>query len=245
MNEILAQIERSTAGRAERDVPQQAKGSVAKLTVPAEKFVLYETLNALPEAEFSCKKTVNSGTESVLPLVRVRGATRSELEPAFESDPSVRDSVLLAEFEDTMLYRMEWNEEIQLLVEIITNAQNTILDMSTSGHDWLLRVLYPSRAALSNALSFYERRNLAHTVDSIHEFDGEPGGRYGLSSKQFEALSTAYEYGYFQIPREMKLEDIADELGISHQAFSERLRRAHMALVENLLLVNPREEQSK
>jgi predicted DNA binding protein len=43
---------------------------------------------------------------------------------------------------------------------------------------------------------------------------------------------TAFETGYWKIPRESHLEDIADRIGISDQAISERLRRGCSSLVE-------------
>lgn len=45
------------------------------------------------------------------------------------------------------------------------------------------------------------------------------------------------EHGYYDIPREAQLEDIATELDISHQALSERFHRAIRSLIENTLLV--------
>ncbi|MUV58011.1 helix-turn-helix domain-containing protein [Halogeometricum sp. CBA1124] len=38
------------------------------------------------------------------------------------------------------------------------------------------------------------------------------------------------------MPRQSKLDDLADEADVSHQAYSERLRRATGSLVEQTLL---------
>ena len=52
-----------------------------------------------------------------------------------------------------------------------------------------------------------------------------------LSSDQHEALVAAFETGYYDIPRDVTLEELADQLGISHQALSERFRRAYEGLI--------------
>nr|WP_222863711.1 helix-turn-helix domain-containing protein [Natronococcus pandeyae] len=39
-------------------------------------------------------------------------------------------------------------------------------------------------------------------------------------------MACAVRHGYFEIPRRISLEELAAELGVTHQALSERLRRA-------------------
>ncbi|MGM0590036.1 MAG: helix-turn-helix domain-containing protein [Halobacteriota archaeon] len=90
---------------------------------------------------------------------------------------------------------------------------------------------------LSSTHDFCEDHGLAFDIESIRELDGEPAGRYGLTSDQYDALVTAFERGFFQVPREVTLEDLAGELDISHQALSERLRRGTDALVEDTLVI--------
>ncbi|WP_267641185.1 helix-turn-helix domain-containing protein [Haloarchaeobius amylolyticus] len=52
------------------------------------------------------------------------------------------------------------------------------------------------------------------------------GGTESLTQCQRQTLWLAYERGYFNIPRDTSLSELADELGVSSQAVSERLRRA-------------------
>ncbi|WP_368411757.1 helix-turn-helix domain-containing protein [Haladaptatus halobius] len=60
--------------------------------------------------------------------------------------------------------------------------------------------------------------------------------QYQITTAQEEALIAAFEAGYFNQPRETKLEGIAQELGISRQSLAERLRRGHRNLIVNTLL---------
>lgn len=47
-----------------------------------------------------------------------------------------------------------------------------------------------------------------------------------LTGKQHVTLAAAVDMGYFQVPRQADQSDLADELGVTEQAVSERLRRA-------------------
>ena len=66
------------------------------------------------------------------------------------------------------------------------------------------------------------------------EARGEPSQRWDLTPAQEESLRTAFEMGYFTIPRETSSEAVAEELGVSKSAFLERLRRGEAALLERI-----------
>lgn len=51
----------------------------------------------------------------------------------------------------------------------------------------------------------------------------------------------ALERGYFSVPRDAQIGDLADELGVSTNAVSQRLRRAMENLTRNTLAVAPPE----
>lgn len=46
---------------------------------------------------------------------------------------------------------------------------------------------------------------------------------------------SAYEGGYYDVPRGATADELSTELGVSHQAVSKRLRRAHGPLIQTAL----------
>ncbi len=206
-------------------------------TVPASEFALERTLTTASDVEFECERVVESGGDIVMPLTWARAEDSEALEAALADDPTVEEVSLLAEFEEERLYRMNWVERVQLIVQMLTNAQATVLEAHGSGEEWTLRVMYPTRDDLSTTHEFCDAHGVTFDVDRIRELEGEPAGRYGLTREQYEALRTAHEAGYFEVPRRANLDGLADDLGISHQALSERLRRGEDALLESTLLV--------
>lgn len=60
----------------------------------------------------------------------------------------------------------------------------------------------------------------------------------GLTATQRRAIRTAWEHGYYEIPREATLEEIADELGYAVSTVSDLLRRGQATLVRESLGIN-------
>ncbi|WP_251341962.1 helix-turn-helix domain-containing protein [Haloplanus halophilus] len=206
-------------------------------TVPAEEFALARTLDACPDLSVETERIVETGKDTVMPLLWARGTPRSTVEEALAADPSVDNVTLLDEFDDELLYRMEWIDHVQLLVQMLANSSATVMDAWGSADRWELRVLYPDRDHFSRTHEFCAEHGLGFDVRSIRDLDGEPAGRYGLTDEQYRALAAATRAGYFDVPRSVDLESLAEEFDISHQALSERLRRGTKALVEDTLFV--------
>jgi len=213
-------------------------------SVPAEEFALCHTLETLPEVRFECERIIKSGDDAVMPLLWARNADREKLDDAFGADPTVDNVRLLTEFDDECLYRMNWIDHVQLLLGMLTNSEATILDAYGQGDAWRLRALFPTREKFSTTHDFCSEHGLTYDVESIRELDGEPAGRFGLTEEQYRALVLATQEGYYEVPQQRTLDDLADELDISHQALSERLRRGTEALVEDTLVVGAGPESS-
>jgi predicted DNA binding protein len=216
--------------------------TIVRGSLSADDFALRESLSSLPAVEFEVEQIVESGEEAVMPLLWVRGADTEAIEEAFASDPSVSNPSLLIDLDEQHLYRMEWVTQVQVVLQMLTNAQATITDAYGTGETWYLRVLYPTRDSLSSTIEYCESNGVAFDVERIRELEGEPAGRYGLSEGQYAALTAAATQGYYDVPREADLQAVAAELGVSHQALSERIRRGTLALIEDTLLLGPQSD---
>lgn len=103
--------------------------------------------------------------------------------------------------------------------------------------DWCHRLCFPDREALSSFTTVAPDEALP--LQAVFERDGSPWTRnYGLSEPQAALIRMAAEQGYFAVPREVALAEVAAELDISSQAASERLRRGLDTLVQHSLLTD-------
>ena len=67
------------------------------------------------------------------------------------------------------------------------------------------------------------------------EGEDDVDSRWNLTPAQAEAMRTAYEMGYFGVPKRASSEAVAAELGVSKSAFLERLRRGERALMRHVI----------
>lgn len=103
---------------------------------------------------------------------------------------------------------------------------------------WYLKLQFVDQEALEEFQTYFNERGYAFELQRMHHGTVPKEREYDLTPEQHEALVTALGMGYFSVPRDAQIEELADELGISTNAVSERLRRATGALTENTLPVS-------
>ena len=96
---------------------------------------------------------------------------------------------------------------------------------------WVQTGWFANREAFDELREFWQENGGLTLRRLTRDREPEPPGE-GLSDQQREALRLAYEMGYFEIPSRVSLGEIADELGVTASAVSERLRRAQTHLIE-------------
>ncbi|GAB3027205.1 helix-turn-helix domain-containing protein [Natronobiforma cellulositropha] len=208
--------------------------TVAEVTLPIGDVALAGTFEALPDLEVRVKSVVADGPLQTMPLVWMCGATREELDAALASDHSVDRATCLLEDPEAgeWLYRLEYTESVGERCRCIYDHDGTILDAGCSSDRWTFRLLFPDRDLLSGTVEALESAGARVDVRRLVEAgrDGDLTETAMLTEPQEEAISEAYRRGYYDVPRGVSLEELADELDISHQALSERLRRANKVL---------------
>ncbi|MBP1987357.1 helix-turn-helix domain-containing protein [Halolamina salifodinae] len=89
----------------------------------------------------------------------------------------------------------------------------------------------------------YRRADLRNMMEELSAISTVRLGRLSpylepdsmLSERQSEVVTTALERGYYEWPREVDAETLAEELDIAHSTFLEHLRKAERALLEDAL----------
>ena len=216
--------------------------TIVVANIPAEEFALRESLRAVPDLAVESQRVVEKDEDLVMPLIWVRGANGETVQTALSDDSSVSSASRIASYENESLYRMEWKRDVELAVQMITEDEATILDLYGTSDGWRLRSMFPDRDTLARTVEFCQNHGLGFDVRRVREMDVVPSGRWGLTDEQYEALRVAWDAGYFGVPRQADLGDVADRLEISHQALSERLRRGHTNLIKETIGVGAPEK---
>ena len=148
---------------------------------------------------------------------------------ALAVDPTVGVRSVVVRRGDAALCDLAFCDDVALVADVVTGNDGTILTADATGGEWSLRVRYPSRASLAETVSTLERFGVATRLSQIGCQSVSTAA--DLTEKQRETVAIAFERGYFEIPRQVSLEDLAEELDVTHQALSERLRRAEQTLL--------------
>lgn len=209
--------------------------SVIEISVPASQFALGDTLSSVPNAKIEVMRNVTTGPDAVMPIVVFEGADE-EIEPALRADTSVSNMASLAALEKESVYRIEWEDRTEELFHRMFGDHGTVLRARAEDGEWGFRVLCSERESMEHCYDHCRETGIRFQVESIYDptIAVRPT-QYGLSEKQYETLTTALQRGFYEIPSEVTLEELAEEFDVSHQALSERLSRAHKVMITNVV----------
>ncbi|WP_336365030.1 bacterio-opsin activator domain-containing protein [Halalkalicoccus salilacus] len=221
---------------------------IVEFTVPTSKFALFNTLTAIPDATFELGRVITATPESITVYVWARAPDFDALEAAFDDDPSVSSFTVSSETADEHSYRMTWNEPIDLLIHIMTEQEGTIIHAASNTNSWSLRVSFPKRNALAQAQELKDlaqQNEFSLDIRRIYSTDEYRRAQPAMTANQQESLVRAFEAGYFKVPKETKLTELADAQGVSHQAMSERIRRGVHHLIAQTLITRDSTDQDE
>lgn len=202
--------------------------------------ILRETLQSVPEMRLEWERS-DPHDGRIRVLVWVEGGDFDAFEAALEDDPTVSSPLRVIAVDDRRLYELELIDEgLETSIYPLMIEEGGIIHELTATHEgWEFRAGFPDRDSFGRFDEFCRNHDIELHVRQVYEQRaGSDGPEYGLTASQREVLVEAIECGYFEIPRECSLAELADRLGISENAASERIRRAMEQLVERT--VTPR-----
>ena len=208
---------------------------IAEFRIDATDFAFGDALLTAPSMRISIEKVVPTGTQ-VMPYLWVTDGDFEAFEEGVRGDSHVQELELVEELDGDRLYRVTWSEDIQDLIYGISESEGVILAAS-GDTTWQFRIRFPSHEALRRFHDYVVAIETPLDLDRVYSVreGNEEGTVFDLTQEQHEALVVAARSGYFSVPRETTIEAIADELGISDTAASERLRRGLDSIVRSLL----------
>ena len=215
--------------------------TVVDASVPAEEFALAQSLRENPDATFQICRVVANTNDGVMPFLWGTGADLEDLRRSLERDPTTQNTAVVSSFDGEYLFEMEWTATVRMLFDVFLNEDSSaLLDAHTDGEQWHFRLVFPSRTCLHTVCEECDELGVSLDVDRAYPLsESLPRDQFQLTEKQYETVLTAYEEGYYDVPRKINLKELARRLDVSHQALSERLRRGHETLIANGLGVGP------
>lgn len=215
---------------------------IAEFTIPTEEFALSQAFAAIPNMAVEIERMVAHPASRFLPYLWACGGTTTTVERELRDDPTTVSVTKLTEIPYGSLFRIEWSDETRETVEDVLESDPVILTGTAAKQGWDFQMRFEHRDHISKLQSDLSHHDVSVELKRLHTPETPTvDGQFLLTSKQRTALNSALDSGYFEVPRETNLSELAEELDISQQALSKRLRRAHRTVSRHILTTGPNE----
>lgn len=207
-----------------------------EFSIPGKEFQLGRVLSGPPEMHLELERIVPTGA-MMMPFVWATGDDHDAFERKVRAHSTVADLLVLDVLGDSGLYRIEWADEPTDLIEGIARADAVVLEARGNG-DWTFRLRFPDHDKLSQFHNYVIDRDIPIHIERTYTLTErtQRGHRFDLTAEQREALVLALQRGYFETPSAVSLDDLAEELEITRQAVSARIRRGNEKILHEVLL---------
>lgn len=151
----------------------------------------------------------------------------------------------------TELDQLEWYEQLSgtsetmvYLCKVLPDVDDDVrpmqaLGISSSdiqvGEGGIEVTLVGEQDDIVQGIEAYDDVGMSVALQRISDYTGPTTALDTLTDRQLEILETAFELGYFEVPRNVSTDEVADELGLDPSTVAEHLRRAERNLLSELL----------
>ena len=207
----------------------------ATFTVSSAQFPLGTVFNQLPDVTVTFERIIPA-EDVVIPYFWVRGTEVDDIENTFTEHPGVNDIRFVDSVDDEYLLRVEWALDYDDVLTVLAETEVPLIEANGTDQQWTFEVRGDDRSDVADFQRRCRDLGIPTTLTRLHALTPvETGTEAALTDTQQEALVLAYERGYFESPREVTLEALGEELGISQQAVGSRLRGGISHILGNTL----------
>lgn len=211
---------------------------IAEFSLRSPELALADALDEATDVTVELEQQMATEFGAPVMIFWALGGDFERLEAGLERDETVLDSAVIEELGGRRLYRVRLDaDHVCALYPVYHELGASPMAATASSDGWHRRVRFPDRDSVVEMRNACTERNVNFRLHRLYTpGESELEDEFGLSSEQRDALITAERVGYFEVPRETALENLGEELDISGQSASERLRRGISKLVSNTLL---------
>lgn len=207
---------------------------VAEFTIPPEALPGGSTLEELSGLTIELERIVPT-TDTAFPFFWVLGDEVDEFLEHASDHPELESLEVLARVQGAALFRATWRPDAAV-IEGIKTLRATIMDATGTAEQWRFQVRAESRERLDEFQRVFTDQDIPVQLERIYSFSEVARTERPLTDEQRETLLAAYREGYFDQPRGITQEGLAERFDISARAVSNRLRRGTRNLVASTIV---------
>lgn len=209
---------------------------IATISVPADDFTLGATIRGSKDTRVWLDRVIPTG-QAFVPYVWTANETVDAVRSSLAREEDIESIEVVETTGAEALIRIEWGESVGGLLETLVETGASVLEGIGEAGRWRLQLRFDDADRLSGFFEQCTARDIPLTVETVHGPGSHPSVDVGagMTDTQREAVETALEAGYFDVPRGITLVELAERLGVSDSAASERLRRGTASVLEQTL----------
>ncbi|MFC6717506.1 bacterio-opsin activator domain-containing protein [Natrialbaceae archaeon GCM10025810] len=216
---------------------------IADFSIKSDDLALNHALTTASQMVVEIEQVVATMEDRIMPYFWVSGDDQEAFADAFREDESVKNITGIDEVDGAKLYRGEWTENVETIVYAYVDLGATILQAIGKAEDWEHRMRFDDQGSLEEFRAYCDEKEISYELNRIKEQE-QPmaSAQYDLTPTQRETLVTALEEGYYEVPREVTMRELADRMDVSQQTLSNRFRAAYNNLVTSTLTISHPDE---
>ncbi|CQH64759.1 HTH-10 family transcription regulator (plasmid) [Halobacterium hubeiense] len=211
---------------------------VAEILLGGHSFPLVGVANEIPSGRISVSKLSLRSDDELLFIVSVDSQSRTVFEQELRTQPEITDVVQIGEAADDWFYKVIaiFNSGLDASYEF-EKHEGVMMDGTITSDGFRKEKVFSDYEALQTLRDRCDVLGIPFELLRIAVDPENPGERdtFGLTDKQYRAMSLAFAHGYYDSPRQMTTQELAEELGISAASASDLLRRAENQLISQTL----------
>ncbi len=220
---------------------------VAEILLADRTLPLVGLASSMPSNNVPISNIIPLEDGRLLVEVTVADNWRKAFEQSVDTQPEIVDAIEIGRTAEGWFYRLTIDDESGLVASHDHEKFRGVLMNATVTDEGLRhQKVFSDYDALDTHRDLCAAHDISFDLLNIAadpENPGEPD-QFGLTKKQYRAISIAFAQGYYDSPRALSTQELANELGISGPSASDLLRRAEKQLISQtlgpMLAVNPR-----
>ncbi|WP_148415960.1 helix-turn-helix domain-containing protein [Haloferax sp. KTX1] len=211
---------------------------VSEILLRSELLPLVGVARSLPTREISLSQLIRLDDARFLLMVSVEPEAKAAFEAEVDAQPEVADVRPVGETPKGWFYQVVTQRTTdQLESHDPSEFEGVLMEATVTGEGWVERKIFADYEALSTLRDRCQAYGLPFELLNISSDPERPDkqAQFGLTDRQYEAMSLAFSRGYYDTPRSASTADVARELDISAPALSDLLRRAEHRLISQTI----------
>jgi len=189
------------------------------------------------DCQYHLERSIPIGEALILEYHRIEGTPRERVLDLADRTDGIDDATVISERDGELVLQTTTEQSVS---QYALEAGASVRSMTATDGDCRVTLEAPQTVDVRDVIAVFEtelanvefvaKHERERAVQTVTEF--REGVAAELTEKQCAALEAAYAAGYYDWPREVTAEELAESMGVSSSTLHQHLRRAIGGLVE-------------